>query len=833
MKKFLFIFFILPFFVKAQTSCTNGPNTIVVDAIQTAPITCAGYCNGAATVTISGGSGNYNYSWTGPSFTSPTQNISALCPGTYIVTVTDNTFGIVCSDFVTISQPAPLNVSISITNCSAYGSCDGSATLTITGGTMPYVITWYNSSMTPISGQTGLTLSGRCAGNYYYSVTDASNCPPNVGLGLIPFTIGQPASTLSISAIFGTTACASDVPPFCTGGIDGTATGGTPPYTFYLNGMSSGSNSFGDFMNLCVGGYTVTVVDAVGSTSSVSGGIFPTWPSPSVSVTITPPSCVGVCDATVQINASGGTPPYMYSNNYGNMFPTFQTSNLFTGLCGGYSNMANVSDNHGCKAFPPANVNVPNATPVGLSISNITNESLVGANDGSVNANATHPLTNNYTLNGSNPQSNGNYTGLAPGNYTICAFTSSGCSQCLNFTINGGPSCGLNTIEQSQNVSCYDSCDGTIDLSVSGNNGSYNVTWDNSQMGVSLNSLCDGWYIYSIEDSLGCTFIDSIEITEPLQIDLSLSSNGTMNSASMEGEINATATNGIGNYYFSIDNGVSWQTSGDFDSLSAGDYLICVTDSLNCMVCDSVTVNAGPVCNLQSSIQTTEPLCFGNCNGSIEMDLTGNYGTYTILWDNSQSGDSLVGLCSMNYIYQITDSIGCSLSDTVFLDQPSLIGLDTVYVNPTSSTSFDGTITLTGTGGTPPYQYSIDGFISVQSSGSFSNLGPGTYSVGVLDSNMCFTVMSIIISAPTDVSETKKNELSVFPMPALDLLHIQTNNGMRRIQLTDMTGKIILTENVSGEIKNHTLDIGKFSNGIYLLEVITTNGISAIKIVLE
>ncbi|HHZ65593.1 MAG TPA: hypothetical protein EYN51_08895, partial [Flavobacteriales bacterium] len=306
----------------SQVSITVYPATNI-NTTQT-DISCYGAGDGTATVTITGGMAPYSYSW------SPGGNTSAaltgLDTGTYVVTVTDSG-GCVDSAQVVITSPAELIITgLSGNMISCADSNDGSATATVTGGTMPYTFFWAPSS------DSTATISNLAAGVYFLTVTDTNSCTTKDSLSITE----PPPITTSTSSSLASCALA-----------DGTATviagGGTGAYTYLWN---SGAQTNATATGLAVGSYFVTVSDTNGCTAIDSVAVTDTGMVVVSIVSVTNPSCYGWSDGSITAFASNGTPPYFYTWDD----PLAQTDSIADGLAAGTYNVT-VNDNVGCVAI--------------------------------------------------------------------------------------------------------------------------------------------------------------------------------------------------------------------------------------------------------------------------------------------------------------------------------------------------------------------------------------------------------------------------------------------------------------------------------------------------
>lgn len=110
-----------------------------IDSVSSTDVSCYGGANGTATVVASGGTSPYTYSWSPSGGSAATA--SGLTAGTYEVTVTDSALS-TGKQSITITEPPALTATSSYTNVSWFGGSNGSAAVTVVGGTGSYTYSW-------------------------------------------------------------------------------------------------------------------------------------------------------------------------------------------------------------------------------------------------------------------------------------------------------------------------------------------------------------------------------------------------------------------------------------------------------------------------------------------------------------------------------------------------------------------------------------------------------------------------------------------------------------------------------------------------------------------
>ena len=385
-------------------------------------VSCNGVCDGAATITTTGGTAPYTYNWMDSNgnvvFTENTANltstINTLCADDYDVQVID-AVGCIMTDNFTITEPAPLAIVLdNSTNVTCFGACDGTADLTTSGGTAPYTYAWD-------SGQTTEDLTGLCAGDYNLTVTDDNGCIVNITV-----TITEPTELTLATAAFEVT---------CFGGSDGQVivipSGGTVSNTYdfeWTNSSGTVVSTDPDANGLPAGTYTINVWDD--NSCNATADVIVIEPTPiTYSFTSTPSNC-GQADGEACVTAAGGTEAGTYDFEWTNSSGTVVSSaDCATGvLAGDYT--VSITDDNGCVIT--ADTTIADLAGPTLAIDNITIPTCFGDCDGEISLVTSGGQSTNfvygYSFNGGAPQVTPNpATGLCQGDYVFTAVDEFGC----------------------------------------------------------------------------------------------------------------------------------------------------------------------------------------------------------------------------------------------------------------------------------------------------------------------------------------------------------------------------------------------------------------------
>src|SRR6056300_1709149 len=374
----------------------------------------------------SGGTGSYTYEWESSTNSGSTWSaISSSNSTTYDVPsgltqttqyrrkVSDGS-NTAYSNTLTVTVNANPNSSgVSVTNVSCNGGTDGSADITVTGGTSPYTYAWSGPSSYSSTSEDINTLS---AGTYSVTVTDANSCTSSNTNVVVTEPTALTLSNGSQTNV--------DCNGNSTGSVTVSAAGGTSPYEYKIGTGSYGTSA--TFSSLSAGSYTVTAKDANGCTQTLSVTITEPAAISVSSISSTNVTCNGASDGTITITATGGgTLKYSIDNG-----STYQSSNVFSALAPGSYTVV-VSDNNNCNATYTPSQSVTITQPGILTLGSMvpTDPSCLSASDGKIVLNVTGGNTISYSIDsGATFQSSNTFTGLSIGIYKAVIKDNLGCT---------------------------------------------------------------------------------------------------------------------------------------------------------------------------------------------------------------------------------------------------------------------------------------------------------------------------------------------------------------------------------------------------------------------
>jgi len=320
------------------------------------------------------------------------------------------------------------------------------------------------------------------------------------------------------------------------------------------------------------------------------------------------------------------------------------------------------------------------------------------------------------------------------------------------------------------NLTCYNDNTGAVDLEVTGT-GPFGYSWTGPDLFTAntqdINGLKAGIYAVVVTDSKGCTSTGNITITQPGQLNATLSSTNISCYGVPEGTITISLpSGGSGSYEYTIDGGLNWQASGNFTNLNPGTYNVIMRDALSTVctrVLDPARVLTGPA-QMTATVTKTDVNCFGANNGTITISApAGGSGTYQywITGKAWQGSGSFTNLAPGTYTVKMRDAAVTTCEVVLGPDQvitePPVLSATVASTNITCFGAADGTITISSpAGGHGNYEYSINGGSSWQASGNYTSLAPGNYNVQIRDKdyNTCVVILNpaLTITQPAILS---------------------------------------------------------------------------------
>jgi hypothetical protein len=732
---------------------------------------------GGIEVMVINGVGPYIYTVNGTpmgEFSSPIFSLESLEADDYTITVIDVGTGCPSSAPITITildfSGDALFATFTPKDILCGGTATGEIAIKTTGGKLPLTFILDKDTILPASNPTppNFIYKDLRFGKHKVVVSDVNGC--SITNADIEITQLPP---LSISAKITNLRCNG----VKDGQLEVSATGGTAPYKYSINGMDFyGPLVVGDpftFFGLAAGLYTVTVKDA--NMNSCTATLSKTISEPNAitfSVVVTDVKCKGDATGQLIINATGGTGALQYSikPSNGNATP-FQPSNKFTGLSAEVYTVT-VMDVNSCTASiseifvtePDVNVTI---VPTNLKCN--------GIDDGQIEVNvvgANLPIS--YSLDGTKFISSNTFTGLSAISYTVTVMYDNVCMITAMQALTQPAPFSITSISQT-NVLCKGSATGVISFLASGSTSTtytYEIHKKNdifffftSSLPIFDNLKADTYFIVAIDEN-GCSVTSNdIVITEPtgnppmptIISKITTSCDGL----SASGEFTVTTTGGTFPITFSVDGGPeqsSTTTPPSFfvSNLPIGVHKIFSTDALGCKV-----TSYGPVFPTSPLgiilLSNLGNFCVGQTFGKITAFGNGGTRPYTYSKDgiNFQMSEVFFNLATGDYTITVKDANGCTASGIQSIRGP-LVGpsVSSVATDVLCKGGTTGQLVVTPTKTSGPITFSRDGVFYLESdvfysiSYSLTGLTAGVYTISVRDANGCTASSTQTISEP-------------------------------------------------------------------------------------
>ena len=539
----------------------------------------------------------------------------------------------------------------------------------------------------------------------------------------------------------------------CDGNCDGeiqvtNIAGGTAPYFVDWSGPSGFTSTNQTISSLCSGDYTVTITDSEGICEYVETVVLTGSPPINATASSNSPVCQG---ETLNITGGSDDPASTYSWSGPGMYTSTNQNpsrlNSDIGMSGTY--MLTVTDSYGCIDTASTTVVVYSVTPV-----SITDDSPYCEGE-DILLNATTVIGASYDWSGPNlfnstdedpliascSTTDGGLYSLVVTDANLCTATAS-----TNIVVNPGITANLSAIDPL----CYQQATGQITITPTSGTAPYSYLWPSGSTSNPETGLIGGSpYCVTITDNALCSLEICHTLTDPPELVADITTVPT-ECGFLDGEIITNASGGAGGYVIEMTEGY---TGDHVVGLHPGDYIVTVTDANGCEEINTVTVGffgAGVV----SITQIQDIMCFGDANAVLQSDMTNGTTPYTYEWSEiGETGANLTGIGAGSYSVTVTDTYGCSGSDSYEVIQPEELSISIDHEDVLCKGEANGSATVNIAGGVPPYVYAWD---HGPTSSHISALLAGTYSVVVKDFNNCSVSDYVVIEEPE-----KKVSLSV------------------------------------------------------------------------
>ncbi|MEL6668856.1 MAG: gliding motility-associated C-terminal domain-containing protein, partial [Bacteroidota bacterium] len=482
---------------------------------------------------------------------------------------------------------------------------------------------------------------------------------------------------------------------------------------------------------LTEGTYSVTVTSDAACEQIYSFTLSDDNPALGTVVDQVQPSC-GAANGSLTLQPSGGVGPYTYDWDTGDDQPSID--NL---AAGNYE--YTITDAVGCTLIGQTDLDEESTTSIS---SVVVQPTCIGAENGSISleiSNGTPP----FTVSWSNGDSGPDVDDLGAGQYTAEVIDANGCTLIREFTLASTSELDLDAMVD--NVTCFSGADGVVTTTTTATLPPLSYNWSNNTNEPDLTDVPAGTYTLTITDAANCSYESTYDIEEPdlFIIDSLIDLNDCFGDSAASIQIVPPATG-----TFTAD----WNT-GDaglvLADLPSGNYSVVVSSELGCEQAYDFTID-DPNPALSNVPDLTSPTCEED-NGSISLTVSGGQGPYTIDWDNTETGPVLNNLAEGSYQFTVTDGLGCTLVDDVFLAEIE-VGSFTSQVNqPTCPGATNGGVELTLSGVAEPFDIQ---WSNTDNGPVVTDLGEGSISVEIIDANGCILTESYDLEEQSSLSLT-------------------------------------------------------------------------------
>ena len=771
----------------AKTFTITQPTAISATTSST-NVSCFGGSNGTAGVNASGGTPGYTYSSAPSGGTGTTA--SGLTAGNYTCIITD-AHSCTATKVVAVSGPsAAISATTSSTSVSCFGGSNGTAGVTVIGGTSPYTYLWAPS------GGISATASGLTAGSYTCTITDIKSCTATKVVA-----VSQPTAAITATTSFTN----------ASGGSNGAASvsvsGGTSPYTYaWAPSGGTGATATG----LTAGNYTCTITDSHSCTTAKTLTV--TQPSPAgaalnfdgvddyVAVPDNAALDFGLNNFTIEADFQSSVSQADYtgvvaksingvSDGYGGYQLVLVNNNIAAEFADNQNNFLGVSNGlQGTSILTDGNWH-----HLAMVVNRATNNIKLLV-DGTVEADVTNSLVS--VINVTNPiekmligvertyniHANANIDEVRVWNRAVCQ------AEIQNNMV-GEVAKNANGL-----VAYY-----KFNQGFAGSNNTAITMLADSSSNV-LNGTLNNFALTGATSNfitLGAVKTGSLVAVFTNTLSAVATQTNVVNCYGDANGVASVAASGYLPYIYTWSAGGS--TSNTATGLTAGNYTCTLSNGCGTPIIQTFTITQ-PTQLVASSTSGTIA-----CNGgttTVSVTATGGTANY--------SGDGTYTVTANSYTYTVTDANQCTATTTLTITQPNAVNAS---VNVSGGT-------ITANNATATYQWvdcnNSNAPISGATSQSYTVSSAGSYAV-IVSKGSCSATSTCTPISTTGIAQNKMaNSISVYPNPFSNELTI-VSSAKTIALLFDMLGKQIKSFDLQNTTQ--TINVSDLAPGMYYLQV--------------
>jgi len=646
----------------------------------------------------------------------------------------------------------------------AFNANDASITINAINGTPPYTFSWS-------TGDTTNALTNIMPGKYYVTVSDSSGCSVTDAIVIEKLYCDSLEVTVNYTnQKYNNTA---------DGNIEIVANGGPLPYTY----LWSNGNTNSQIDSLLPGEYWFVLADSfqcqITDTIKIDAVDCSTL---NTTFTSSDETDFKAFDGFIEAQVNGGTPPYNFY--WSENDTTALISNLTVG-----DYVLTTTDLIGCQVFDTITVKAAYCNNLAIDILT-TNLSYRNANDATALATpfgGKPPYTFNWSTGDTLPLTNN----LKAGTYSLQVFDSNLCETTVIFDINLYNCDNFNVNFNTSYINYLNSNDGAIQITSHNGYDPLQILWSTGETNDGIDNLYAGDYWVEIKDSLGCVFTDTLVVSnvdcDTLQLNITTVNQTYVNYN--DGSISIDVEKGVMPY------NINWSTGDNqfqLNNLSPGEYSFYFEDDMGCVVIDTIFIEPIVCDTFNLAISFVEESYVGANDAEATATTINGVPPFQYYWSTLNTLPSINGLTTGDYVLNVTDGVGCQVSDTVLIRNSYCdnLAIDILTTNLSTRNSNDATAIALASGGKAPYKFL---WSTGDTLASIANLNAGIYTLQIVDSNLCETEMIF------DIYQYDCDNFNInFNISYIDYLNsndgaiqITSHNGFDPLQILWATGDTI------------------------------------------